>query len=140
MSATQLFVGKRWVSDSTILVMSTLTHISTSSIGVPRLVSMRCHRARGASYSWHSHSFYELTLVTEDNTKIGYPPGERPTQPNTLLFYRPGEQHGAWNSPQQAPSYWVLHFAADSSLCPTMGLLANEDPRQRVWQLTPDQS
>src|SRR5258707_1765020 len=102
---------------------------------------MCCHRAgRGSSYSWHNHPFDELTLVTEDNTRIGYPVGERQTQPNTLLFYRPGEQHGAWSSPQQAPSYWVFHFAADPSLGSALGLLANEDPRQRVWQLTQDQS
>src|SRR5690348_3505033 len=93
----------------------------------PRLVSMCCHRARrGASYSWHNHPFYELTLVAGDTTKIGCPAGEKQTEPNTLVLYRPGELHGAWNSPQQAPTYWVVHFACDPALCPVLESLSSE--------------
>ena len=45
-----------------------MTNISAE---VPRLVSMCCHRAgRGASYSWHNHPFYELTLVTESGEEL----------------------------------------------------------------------
>ncbi|HZQ20539.1 MAG TPA: helix-turn-helix transcriptional regulator [Terriglobales bacterium] len=127
--------------DQTKLPMCATENIRTLPPVIPRIVSVYCRRAgSGASYSWHSHPFYELALVTEDATKIGYPAGERQTGPNTLLFYHPGELHGAWSTPQQAPSYWVLHFAADPSVCLVLGLLATEDSRQRVWQLTSSQS
>jgi hypothetical protein len=113
----------------------------TSTGTDPRLISMKCHGAQpGANYSWHSHPFHEFTLVTEDVTRIGYAAGERLAQPNTLFLYRPGERHGAWTTPRQAPCYWVVHFVAGPTLCPILDRLAEVDPCRRVWQLTPDQT
>ncbi len=101
---------------------------------------MHCRVAEpGASYPWHDHPFDEFTLVTEDSTLIGYAPGERPTQPNTLLLYHRGERHGAWNPSKQAPRYWVVHFTARAGLYRVADQLAENDPRRRVWQLTEDQ-
>jgi hypothetical protein len=111
-----------------------------SVVSDPRIISMRCRVAEpGAAYPWHHHPFDEFTLVTEDTTLIGYAAGERPTQPNTLLLYHRGERHGAWNSPKQAPRYWVVHFTARAGLYRVADRLAEKDPRRRAWQLTQDQ-
>src|SRR5437867_4887615 len=74
---------------------------------------MRCLLAEpGAVFPWHSHAFDEFTLVTDDDTVIGYPPGKRPTRRNTLLLYHCGEQHGSWSNSRQKPRFWVVHFTA----------------------------
>lgn len=107
----------------------------------PDLVSMRCHGTKpGADYAWHSHPFDEITLVTEDTTTIRYSPGEIRVQPNTLLLYHRGERHGAWNTVQQMPRYWVIHFTAGPSLYKVFDRLGDASSRQRVWQLTSDQA
>jgi len=47
----------------------------------PTVISMRCLLADpGAVFPWHSHAFDEFTLVTDDDTVIGYPPGETADQ------------------------------------------------------------
>jgi hypothetical protein len=113
---------------------------NTSQATSPVLISIQCRLAEhGDSYSWHSHPFEEFTLVTDSSTRIGYAAGQRPVHPNTLLLYRQGEQHGAWNTKAQAPRYWVLHFTAPPSLLGQANYLAEKDPTRRVWQLTPDQ-
>lgn len=107
----------------------------------PQLVSLRSIAADGgATFDWHSHSFDEFTLVTEDNCLIGYPPGWRETTANTLLHYRAGERHGAWTSPRQRPRFWVIHFTADANLYAAFSHFAAEDPSRRVWSLTPEQN
>ena len=70
----------------------------------PTVISMRCLLADpGAVFPWHSHAFDEFTLVTDDDTVIGYPQGKRPTRRNTLLLYHCGEQHGSWSNSRQKP-------------------------------------
>jgi hypothetical protein len=106
----------------------------------PRFISMRCLAAEsGASYPWHSHPFEELTLVTEDSTLIGYGAGERPTDPNTLFFVHRGERHGGWNTPQQTPRYWVIHFSLSVPSYRMLDRLAETAPEERVWALSRDQ-
>src|SRR5882724_5841259 len=70
----------------------------------PKVISMRCLVAEpGATFPWHSHEFDEFTLVTDDETSIGYPPGKLPVEKNTLLLYHRGEQHGSWSTHKQKP-------------------------------------
>jgi hypothetical protein len=107
----------------------------------PQVVSMRCLMANpGASFDWHSHAFEEFSLVTDDETVIGYPSGKRLTQKNTLLMYRAGERHGAWCLRRQAPRFWVVHFTAGAQLYRQMDRLSAENPSERVWQLTSEQA
>src|SRR5438552_2828252 len=83
--------------------------------------------------------FDAFTLVTDDQTVIGYPPGKRPTQKNTLLMYHRGERHGAWCSTRQAPRFWVVHFTVSPDFYNQAARLGVADPRERVWQLSPEQ-
>lgn len=106
----------------------------------PQLVSLRTLAVEeGGTFDWHTHPFEEFTLVTDDHCLIGYPPGWRETDANTLLHYRRGERHGAWVSPRQRPRFWVVHFNADAELCPALARLAHPESEHRVWRLTPDQ-
>lgn len=106
----------------------------------PQLVSLRTLSVEdGGTFDWHSHPFEEFTLVTDDHCLIGYPPGWRETEANTLLHYQPGERHGAWVSPRQHPRFWVVHFTADASLCPRLKHLNTPGAERRVWSLTADQ-
>src|SRR5438093_13249848 len=55
--------------------------------GDPKVISMRCLATEPeASYEWHSHAFAEFTLVTDDQTVIGYPPGKRPSKKGFTLI------------------------------------------------------
>ena len=100
---------------------------------------MRCLRpAAGACCDFHSHPFHEFTLVTDDSTVNGYALGKVASVPNTLYLFRAGERHGHWNSPAQSPRFWVVHFA--SGVCDRLGHLGTRDPRQRRWELTPEQA
>jgi hypothetical protein len=78
--------------------------------------------------------------VSDDDCLIGYPPGWRPTAPNTLLCYRAGEKHGAAASPRQHPRFWVVHFSPAPGLYESLGCFAEADPAKRVWPLTPQQT
>jgi hypothetical protein len=112
----------------------------SSAPPTPQLISLRTISVEnGGSFDWHSHTFEEFTLVTDDHCLIGYPPGWRETDANTLLHYHAGERHGSWSSPRQKPRFWVVHFTADDSLCGGLEQLGSPDPTQRVWSLTPDQ-
>ena len=93
----------------------------------------------GATYDWHSHTFEEFTLVTDDNCLIGYPPGWRETTAATLLHYHRGERHGAWTSPSQRPRFWVIHFAGGAGLYESLPHLRAADPTKRAWSLKSEQ-
>lgn len=102
---------------------------------------MRCLAAvPGQHYAWHAHAFCEFTFVSDDSATIGYPPGKLPVEPDTLLFYHPGEQHGSWSSPKQAPRFWVVHFSAPPSLLANFPALAEVDPARRAWRLRPEEA
>ena len=106
-----------------------------------RVVSMRCLVAEpGASFEWHSHPFEEFTLVADDKATIGYPPGKRTMQENTLLMYHRGERHGAWCLPGQAPRFWVVHFTANAQFYQQADRLRAASAKDRVWQLSPEQA
>lgn len=101
---------------------------------------MRCLVAHpGAGFDWHSHPFDEFTLVTDDDTIIGYPPGKEPMPQNTLLLYHRGEKHGAWCSLRQAPRFWVVHFTVGSEFYEQTDRLNAAKSGDRVWRLTPEQ-
>lgn len=107
---------------------------------LPQLISLRTLSAStNTTYDWHSHTFEEFTLVTDDSCLIGYPPGWLHANNGTLLHYHPDERHGAWVSPHQRPRFWVLHFKADQTLYPTLAPLNVPDPARRVWTLTVEQ-
>ena len=107
---------------------------------LPRLISLRTISANaGDSFEWHAHPFEEFTLVTDDSCIIGYPPGWRPTKPNTLLHYRPGEVHGAAAAHRQRPRFWVVHFVLSDSLRAELGCFAEKDSLKRVWTLSTEQ-
>lgn len=107
----------------------------------PQLISLRTISVEnGAVYDWHSHPFEEFTLVTDDHCLIGYPPGWRETDANTLLHYHAGERHGSWSSPRQRPRFWVVHFSAGETLYRGLEHLNSSDPTQRAWSLSPEQS
>lgn len=107
----------------------------------PQLISLRTIAATGGeTFEWHSHPFEEFTFVSDDGCMIGYPPGWRSTQPNTLLHYRAGEQHGASASPTQRPRFWVVHYTQPSELAREFAQLSSTVPEKRVWSLTPEQS
>lgn len=113
---------------------------ATATPATPQLVSLRTISVEdGGTFDWHSHPFEEFTLVTDDQCLIGYPPGWRETDANTLLHYRAGERHGAWVSPRQHPRFWVVHFTADTELFPHLTQFAHPEPTRRVWSLTPEQ-
>jgi len=52
---------------------------------------------------WRPKAFEEFSLVTGDQTVIGYPRGELPTHKDTLMLYHRGEKHGAWCSDRFSP-------------------------------------
>ena len=111
-----------------------------SSNVIPKLISMRTLAAEaGSTYEWHSHSFEEFTLVTDDACLIGYPPGWRETAAGTLLHYHEGERHGAWTSPKQRPRFWVIHFSGGSGVYQTLAHLRDADPTKRAWSLKAEQ-
>lgn len=113
---------------------------SPTAPATPRLVSLRTISVEnGGTFDWHTHPFEEFTLVTDDHCLIGYPPGWRETDANTLLHYHAGERHGAWVSPRQRTRFWVVHFTADVALCPQLKLLGVPESERRVWSLTPEQ-
>lgn len=116
--------------------------MSTSPESSPlHLVSLRTIGAQGGeTFEWHSHPFEEFTFVTDDHCMIGYPPGWRPTGPNTLIHYRAGEKHGAAASLKQHPRFWVIHFAVPARHPQELSSLTAEDSTKRVWVLTPEQS
>jgi hypothetical protein len=106
----------------------------------PQLVSLRTISVEdGGTFDWHSHPFDEFTLVTDDHCLIGYPPGWRETEANTLLHYQARERHGAWVSPRQHPRFWVVHFTADAKLYPDLAQFNQTDPARRAWTLSPEQ-
>jgi AraC-like DNA-binding protein len=108
---------------------------------MPELISLRTISAKGGdSFEWHSHPFEEFTLVTDDNCLIGYPPGWRPTTPNTLLHYRAGEKHGAATSLRERPRFWVVHYSAPDEAYGDLKCFAAADSTQRTWSLSREQS
>jgi hypothetical protein len=114
--------------------------MSLAAPATPQLISLRTISVEGGgTFDWHTHPFEEFTLVTGDHCLIGYPPGWRETDANTLLHYRNGERHGAWVSPRQHPRFWVVHFTADATLCLRLKLLTAPEPAQRVWTLSAEQ-
>jgi len=88
---------------------------------------------------WHSHPFLEFTLVTNDQAKIAYPPGWKRVPANTLLCYHPEEKHGAKIEEGQTPSFWVIHFALETSELQQFPSLSEKDPKKRLWKLSNDQ-
>jgi hypothetical protein len=115
--------------------------MSTPEPSSPQLISLRTISAkRGDSFEWHSHPFEEFTLVTDDDCLIGFPPGWRPTSPNTLLHYRPREKHAAAASLQQRPRFWVIHFTAPPALYQGLKCFAAPESVKRVWSLTSEQN
>lgn len=114
--------------------------MADSTTPIPRLISMRTLAAEpGATYDWHTHTFEEFTLVTDDSCLIGYPPGWRETSAGTLLHYHAGERHGAWTSPKQRPRFWVIHFSGGSGLYQSLATLRSADPTKRAWSLQTEQ-
>lgn len=102
---------------------------------------MRCLAAEpGQTYAWHSHTFCEFTFVSDDSSTIGYPPGELPVVPDTLLFYQAGELHASSSNKQQSPRFWVVHFTAPQSVLAAFPALADPDPSRRVWKLRREQA
>ena len=70
----------------------------------PQLVSLRTISVDdGGTFDWHTHPFEEFTLVTDDHCLIGYPPGWRETDGNTLLHYQTGERHGGGGHRPRVP-------------------------------------
>ena len=90
-------------------------------------------------YPLHKHSFYEFTLVTDSHAQINYMPGNFMALPNTLILYHIGEVHGAVVRERQNPAFWVVHFSVDYNFLESLPVLANQDPKQRVWKLRKDQ-
>lgn len=111
------------------------------SIAESRIISAHCHGFKESdAYSWHSHPFAELTLISDAACRIGIAGSQAVAEANTLFFHQPGERHGAWRVGQRAPRLWELHFVADASLMSVFGKLAVGRSAPRVWKLTPDQS
>ena len=107
----------------------------------PHIISLRCHVAEpGAIFDWHSHPFDEFTLLTDDDSLIRCPLGERPTKRNTLLLYHPGERHGARITSRQRPRFWVVQFWAGRDSYSRMDRLGATDPKERVWLLSDEQT
>lgn len=107
----------------------------------PSIISMRCLTGEpGSVYGWHSHPFFEFSFVDDDAAVIGYPPGKRDVERNTLLFYHRGERHGAWCEGRQRPRFWVVHFTLDAAGLERFTALATGDASRRVWGLKPDQA
>jgi AraC-like DNA-binding protein len=106
---------------------------------VTQVLALRCLRSgAGACCDFHSHTFPEFTLVTDDSTINGWALGKIGSAPNTLYLFLPGEPHGHWNSSTQRPRFWVIHFSA--SLLASLPHLADPDPARRVWKLTDEQA
>lgn len=102
---------------------------------------MRCLAAKpGQAYPWHSHAFCEFTFVTDDSSTIGYPPGDLPVQPDTLLFYQAGESHASSSNRRQKPRFWVIHFTVSRQMLAVYPALSDPDPCKRVWRLRTEQA
>lgn len=105
------------------------------------VLSMRCIAAAPCStYDWHSHPFFEFSLVSDDNATIGYPPGMRAVPRDTLLLYHVGENHAGWSGPNQTPRFWVVHFTFPPELRVQFPRFAEENPERRTWTLRPEQA
>lgn len=106
----------------------------------PQLVSLRTIATKGGeTFDLHEHTFHEFTLVTDDQTFIGYKPGWLEAKPNTLIHYRPGERHGAWVSPVQRPRFWVVHFDLPPDDRFHLDSFRHESAEKRAWTLTASQ-
>ncbi len=93
----------------------------------------------GGKCDWHTHPFDELCLIDQTLTTIGHAGQKQPAAPGTLFLFRRDESHGYWNSPQQSPRLWVLHYHGDDSLYAAVPSLVSDDPARRIWRLSPEQ-
>lgn len=105
------------------------------------VLSMRCIAAAPCStYDWHDHPFFEFSFVSDDHATIGYPPGMRAVDPNTLLFYHVGERHAGWSGPQQTPRFWVVHFTAPDQWIAQFPRFSEVASERRIWALQREQA
>jgi AraC-like DNA-binding protein len=100
------------------------------------VLSMRCIAAAPCStYDWHSHPFFEFSFVSDDDATIGYPPGMRAVERDTLLFYHVGENHAGWSGPNQTPRFWVVHFTMPAETLAQFAGLKEPAAERRAWRL-----
>ncbi len=105
------------------------------------VLSMRCIAAEPCStYDWHSHAFHEFSFVSDDQATIGYPPGMRAVERDTLMLYQAGENHAGWSGPKQNPRFWVVHFAVPPEVLAAFPRFCEPLPERRVWSLKHEQA
>lgn len=102
---------------------------------------MRCIAAAPDSdCEWHSHPFLEFSFVSQDAATIGYPPGLRNVESDTLVLYHPGENHAGWSGPDRNPRFWVVHFTAPPDVLAHFPKFACPAPDQRIWRFKHEQA
>jgi AraC family transcriptional regulator len=101
-----------------------------------KVVSLRTFRnGPNAQCQFHSHPFFEFTLVSDGDTTIWH--GERKVAANAHSFFlfSPGEQHRFQNTSNQRFRTWVLHFQPGPELA-QMRLLREPLAERRQIQLS----
>jgi hypothetical protein len=116
-----------------------MAHPETSS--AVRILSMRTFDSRPSQAAeWHAHRFHELCFAADRPTTIGRAGGECAARPDTLFHFPPGERHRYWNTPQQAPRFWVLHFVVGRSHHRRFPFLRGRGLDGGAWPLTAAQT
>ena len=82
-----------------------------------RVISLRTFcNGPSAQCPWHTHPFFELTLISDGATTIGHGGRNIAAHPHSIFLFAPGEPHRFENTPQQAFRTWVLHFQPGEEL------------------------
>jgi hypothetical protein len=98
-----------------------------------RVISLRTFQnGPNAQCSWHTHPFYELTLVADGETTMWHGEREIAARPHSFFLFLPGERHRFQNTPQQAFRTWVLHFQPGSELAPMRWLSEPRIERRQI--------
>jgi Helix-turn-helix domain/Cupin domain len=94
--------------------------------------------APGEMIDWHTHGHDEFFLVLEGTPTVGHAGGKIVPQIGTLLLFKEGEMHGAWNSGPGAARFWQLEFRVNPGLKSQFRELFERSPQGRVVKLSVD--
>lgn len=98
-----------------------------------KIISLRTFRnGPNEQCQWHTHPFFEFTLVSEGETTLWHGEREVAAKPRTFFLFVPGERHRFQNNSRQAFRTWVLHFLPGPELIQMKWLRETRAERRQV--------
>jgi hypothetical protein len=98
-----------------------------------KIISLRTFRnGPNEQCQWHTHPFFEFTLVSEGETTLWHGEREVAAKPRTFFLFVPGERHRFQNNSRQAFRTWVLHFLPGPELIQMKWLRETRTERRQV--------